>query len=75
MSTGWKKPVKVKIWVTVYVALTEAAVLPALSEAPAQVAVNVPVPFGLPPVTVSDAAAPTPERASVVEQPAVGTEP
>src|SRR5918998_1917420 len=47
VSIGWKKPLKVYVGLllrTVYVALTDAALLPALSLAPLHVAVNVPVP-------------------------------
>ena len=55
--------------------LTGAAVLPALSDAPLHVAVTVPTVLPLPPLTLSVAFAATPERLSLVVQPATGTDP
>ena len=51
------------------------ALLPALSIAPRHVAVNVPVSPALPPLVLTAALVATPERPSVVVQPAAGTEP
>ena len=49
--------------------------MPALSLAPLQVAVKLPTPLALPPLRLRLAAVATPERASLVSQPAAGTEP
>jgi hypothetical protein len=58
-----------------YVALAGGATLPAMSVAPLHVAVKLPTPLDVPPVTCKLAVVATPDSASVVPQPGVGTLP
>ena len=71
LLAGGRNPLNV--YPTVYVALIGAAALPATSRAPLQVAVKLPTPLEVPPVTCRLAAVATPESVSVVLQIGVGT--